>query len=182
MGTQIRITFFLLAMSLPAVIAPTRAHAEVEGTSKEYKVKAAFIYNFVQFVEWPPGGVADAPMVIGILGEDPFRGALEEVVEGKSAGQRRLSVKHFARVADLKDVHVLFVPGSEEQQLGAIREKLAGASVLTIGESEDFASAGGIIRFFLEGGKIRFEINLRAAVAAKLKISARLLKLARVLE
>lgn len=163
--------------------APASAWAQPDTPSREHQVKAAFIANFVQFVEWPKSTESTgAPLVIGILGENPFRGALEKAVEGKTVGGRALVVKRFQRVEDLNDLQVLFIPANEQARFAAVREKLGDASVLTIGEADGFAAAGGVIGFFIEEGKVRFEINVRAAERARLKIGARLLKLARVLE
>jgi hypothetical protein len=172
-----------LAVTMAVVcLHPGRAIASAEETAREYQVKAAFIYNFVQFVVWPEDAFADrgSPIVIGVFGRDPFKGALDAVVAGKTVRDRALQVRHYPDVASVGQCHVLFVPETEDQHLGALMEKLNGRPVLTIGESEAFPWAGGIIRFFIEEKRIRFEVNVKAAEKARLHISAKLLKLARI--
>ncbi len=174
-------TVCLLLCVLLTGLFPAMAHAE--GTSREYSVKAAFVYNFAQFVEWPATAFESpqSPIVIGVVGEDPFGGALEQVVAGKTAaGGRPFSVKHLTADDDLKACQILFISTTDGDSIASILKKVAGLSVLTIGESERFPWSGGVIRFFLEDNKVRFEINQQAADTAKLKISSKLMKLARM--
>jgi len=149
--------------------------------ASEYTVKAAFLFHFAQFVEWPAEAFADAnsPLTYCTIGEDAFRGALEESVNGKSIGNRRLQVKHVKELEQIAGCQVLFIAAGEKKRHG---EELAMASkrpVLTVGETDGFATEGGIIGFSREQNKIRFEINLDAAGKAQLKISAKLLSLAK---
>lgn len=137
-------------------------------TASEYDLKAAYLYNFVQFVKWPAGGSG----VVGVLGDDPFGGKLEAALQGK------LSVKRSRKVDDLRNCKVVFIANSERGSVAGILASLAGTSVLTVGESDGFAKQGGIIGFTMEGEKVRFEINTRAAQNGGLAISSRLLKLA----
>jgi hypothetical protein len=132
--------------------------------SSEYQVKAAFLFHFAQFVDWPPEAFKanDSPITYCTVGGDPVEGGLDFKEAGDSQGCQIL----FLGIADKKVVSVT---------LG----KLSGSPVLTVGESEHFAQGGGMIGFFLEDNKVRFEINLEAAEHAKLKISARLLALAK---
>ena len=151
------------------------------GPSTEYQVKAAFLYHFAQFVEWPPEAFkdADSPITYCTIGEDPFQGALDASLNGKALGPRRFRVQHLKPPAGLDGCHVLFIGNGEK---GSIPGRLASVQekpVLTVGESEHFADDGGVIGFCLEGNKVRFEINLSAAEHANLKVSARLLTLAR---
>ena len=156
------------------------AGAEASGL-KEYQLKAAFLYNFTKFVEWPAACFesTDAPIILGVAGKGPCAAELEQVVKDRAVNGRKLVVKTLATPGDADGVHVLFVPASEDSRLPEWLEATRVAGVLTVGESEAFARADGIIRFVIEGDKVRFEINMSPAEQAGLKISAQLLKLAR---
>jgi len=164
-----------LAISLGAPVG--RADAQ-----REYQLKAAFIYNFVQFVDWPVGAFEDArsPIVLATVGEDPFQGALDRAIGGKKVGGRPLVVKHFAKGLDVKGCQLIFIPEGQEEQFAVALQTLGNAPVLTVGETEGFAREGGMIRFYEEDNRLRFEINPNAAQKVGLRISSRLLKLARV--
>jgi len=148
----------------------------------EYQIKAAFLYNFAKFVEWPADAFADphAPLVLGIVGEDPFGSVLDKLVLGKTVNGRGLVIKKLKQGADLRNCHILFLSSSETKRVPQILESLQGASVLTVGERERFAQSGGVINFILEENKVRFEINSDAAARARLNISSKLLALARI--
>lgn len=150
--------------------------------SQEYRVKAAFIYNFARFIEWPPNAFAsaDAPFVIAVVGNDPFNGALEQAVNGKAVGTRRVEIRHFDSVGKIGACQILFVPTSDDETETAIIQRVKNDHVLTIGESDNFAANGGSLRFFSQDNKIRFEINTDATDQSQLKISSKLLKLARI--
>jgi hypothetical protein len=148
----------------------------------EYEVKAAFLYNFAKFVDWPedaPG--TDRPaLVIGVLGVDPFGESLDAAVRGKTVNGRALSVRRFAEPSDLEPCQILFVSASQARRLPEILTRLAGTPVLTVGEPEKFNRNGGIVRLVTEDNKVRFEINVDAAEHAGLQISSKLLALARI--
>jgi YfiR/HmsC-like len=156
------------------------APATVGGTppSREYQVKAVFLFNFTQFVEWPAEAFADptAPLVIGVLGEDPFGAFLDETVRGERANGRPLLVERFRRVQEIGNCQVLFISRSESDRLGEILASLAGKPILTVSDIEGFAPRGGVIRLVTVGGKIRLRINLDSARVAKLTISSKLLR------
>jgi YfiR/HmsC-like len=157
--------------------------AVVQGqVSREYDVKAVFLLNFAQFIDWPPEAFPDpeAPFVIGILGADPFRRTLEDVVRNETLRDRKVVVRRFQRVEDLGSCHILFISTSEERALPRIVTELKGRPILTVSEIEDFAQAGGMIRFYIPDAKVRFRINNEAARAAHLMISSKLLRLAEV--
>jgi hypothetical protein len=149
-------------------------------TSPEYQIKAVFLFNFAQFVDWPPKAFADAqtPLVIGILGEDLFGSYLDETVRGEKVNNRPLVVQRFRRIGEIKACHVLFISRSENARLEEILASLKGRSILTVGDNDDFALRGGMIRFVTEKNKIRMRINLEAVKAANLTISSKLLRLA----
>jgi hypothetical protein len=159
------------------------AAAAQPSASKEYQVKAALLLNFAQFIQWPAAAFSapDAPIVVGVLGDDPFGGALEQTFQDESIGSRKLLVKRSRRIDDLKSCQMLFVAASEKDRLPAILKETAGAAILTVGETDQFAQQGGIVNFYLESGRVRFEINLDAAERSGLKISSQLLKRAKVL-
>jgi len=151
---------------------------------KEYEVKAVFLFNFAQFVEWPQEAFPEAatPLCIGVLGDDAFTGILEGMVKGERVKGRALVIKRLRDMADVTTCHVLFVSRSEESRLSKIFSLLNNAGVLTVGECKDFAAREGVINFFLHENKIRFEINPEAARRKGLKISSQLLSLARIIE
>jgi hypothetical protein len=149
--------------------------------SSEYEVKAAFLFHFAQFVEWPPDTFKEAgtPLVYCTIGEDPFHGSLEAALNGKTIGARSLHVRHLKQPSELQGCQVVFLGEKEKRLFPTVLELLKSSPVLIVGESEHFVQDGGTIGFFLEENKIRFEINLDAAEKAKLKISSRLLALAK---
>ena len=149
--------------------------------SSEHEVKAAFLFHFSQFVDWPEGTFkeANSPIVYCTIGEDPFHGALDASLSGKAVGERALRVQHFKQVEEIRGCQILFIGESEQKRMASLATKLQGNPVLTVGESEHFIQEGGMIGFLLEENKIRFEINLDAAEHAKLKLSSRLLGLAK---
>jgi hypothetical protein len=150
--------------------------------SKEYQLKAAFLFNFAQFVKWPPDSFSnpDAPFYIGILGSDPFGSALEETIQGEAINNHRLTVVRARRIEDLKNCQMIFVCRSEEGHVGEILSQIGTKPILTVSEVESFARSGGDIDFYLSGGKVRFEINPQSALRCGLKISSQLLSLGKI--
>lgn len=150
--------------------------------SNESQVKAAFLFNFVKFVEFPAGAFNDdgAPIIVGVVGEDSTSSAIDQTINGKTANGRRLLIKHFPNFKSITHSHILFITSSQRDSLRQILAA-AGPAVLTVGESEGFGQMGGIINFTIVDNKLRFEINQAAAERAGLKISAKLLSLARVI-
>ncbi len=148
----------------------------------EYQIKAAFVYNFAKFVEWPAGEASSGgpALIIGVLGEDPFGNTLDDTVRGKTVGGRDLAVRRFSSLGKLESCQVLFVSRSVADHLPEILSRIQGSAVLTIGEGERFAREGGMVGLVTEDNKVRFEINVRAAESAGLKISSKLLALARI--
>ena len=149
----------------------------------EYQVKAAFLYNFPNFIEWPAETVPDTAttLTIGILGDDPFGKAFEPFAE-KTIKGRQVAVRRSNRLQELPVCQILFICDSEKKYLPQILEHLQGRSVLTVGETEGFGQAGVIVNFILQDNKVRFEVNLAAAEGAGLKFSAKLLKLALIVQ
>jgi hypothetical protein len=144
-------------------------------------VKAAFLFHFAQFVEWPEETFKDAssPLAYCTIGDDPFQGMLDASLRGKTLGTHPLRVQHFKHPQEIQGCQVLFIGAGEKKLLPAILAGLKENSILTVGETDNFVQEGGIIGFCLEESKIRFEINLESAQKAKLRISSRLLALAK---
>ena len=155
---------------------------ETRGRVGEYQVKAAFLYHFTQFIEWPAlPGPRDA-MTVCVVGEDPFGAMLDFTFEDKTFQGRRFMVKRLSDYTGLLACGVLFVSRSENVNMPRILRAVDGAAVLTVGESNEFRDAGGITYLFVEQSKVRFDINLGAAKRSGLRISAQLLRLARRVE
>jgi hypothetical protein len=152
--------------------------------SKEYQVKAAFLFNFAQFVQWPESTFTNSaePFNIGILGDDPFGPALEQMVRGESIHGHSFVIVRSRRVQDLEHCEIVFITKVERGHVGDDLARLSGKRILTVSELPGFASHGGDINFFLEGSKVRFEINPAAAQHDGLKISSQLLNLGKIVE
>ncbi len=147
----------------------------------EYEEKAAFLLNFAKFVEWPTKAFQDAntPFVIGIVGDDPFGDNLLQIVKGQTAQRRRIEIRHFKVAEDYDGCHLLFLGRSLVAQTAHILKRLDGQPVLTVSEQENFVRQGGTIGFVVVGKSVRFDINAKAAAAANLKVSSKLLAVAR---
>jgi len=152
------------------------------GPSREYQVKAVFLFNFAQFVEWPPAAFAGAnsPIVIGVLGENPFGTYLDQTLRGEKVNNRPLEVQRYQRVDEIKTCHILFISPSETERYEQIFARLQGRSILAVGDTEGFAARGGMIRFLTEQNRIRLRVNVGAAKAADLTISSKLLRAAEI--
>lgn len=154
----------------------------LHAATPEYQVKAVFLFNFAQFVEWPAQAFADAgsPLVLGVLGDDPFDTVLEEAVRSEKVNNRSLVVRRYRRPEDIEDCHILFICRSEASHFGEIVARLHDRSILTVGDAEGFNLRGGMIRFITESNKTRLRINAEAAKAAHLTLSSKLLRPAEI--
>jgi YfiR/HmsC-like len=170
----------VLAFFFSLLLAGGGRKTKAQTTDEEYRVKAAFIFHFAQLVDWPPDTQTgtDNSLVLCTLGEDPFQGTLEETVAGKTIGNRVMRVRHLGQPEDMQACQILFLDKAQSKRIPALVADLDNAPVLTVGESAGFLDAGGMICFFLEENKVRFDINLDAAESARLKIGSRLLILA----
>jgi len=150
----------------------------------EYQVKAAFIYNFAKFVEWPPHAFKSAadPIVVCVLGQNPFGNMLDAAVSGKAVEGRTFLVRQLSGEQSSAGCQILFVSSSERKHLHAILGEIKTGGVLTVGETDTFASEGGVINFKIEDGRVRFQVNVDAAEQARLRISAKLLSLAQIVK
>ncbi len=144
--------------------------------TREYDLKAIFLFQFAHFVSWPASAFPDAgaPITIGVLGKDPFGAGLDEVVAGETVGARKLVVRRFQTVEQVDSCQVLFISASEASQLEHIHSRLMGRNVLTVGETRDFASRYGIVGFDVQRNRLKLRIHLAAADSAKLTISSKL--------
>jgi hypothetical protein len=168
-------------LSLSVILSLTTAWGIAqEAPPSEYRLKAAFLFNFAKFVDWPPEAFKDAsaPLVIGILGDNPFGRDLEQTVQGKSINTHPLLIKQFSSPSETTNCHILFVSSSEKKRQPEVLNSVRGAPVLTVGENDQFIEAGGMINFVVEDKKIRFQINNDPARREGLKISSKLLGLA----
>jgi YfiR/HmsC-like len=158
------------------------AAASPAQTPGEYQVKAAFLYNFTKFIDWPPEALASPsdPFVLCVYGNNPLLDPLKEIVKGKNTEGRDFAVKRVTTISGARSCQVLFVGAGDEESVPGILSGLQGSSVLTVGELPDFPRQGGVINFFMESSRVRFVINIAAAERARLKISSKLLSLATV--
>ena len=152
--------------------------------SKEYQIKAVFLFNFTRFIEWPGTAFREVnePFVIGILGNDPFGSYIDETVRGENLNGHPLVVKRFKTPDEVERCHILFINVSDKDDLKTTFEKVKNQPILTVGDVASFAKQGGMIRFTTENNKTRIRINLEAAKVADLTISSKLLKLAEIVE
>jgi hypothetical protein len=148
----------------------------------EYEIKAAFLLNFAKFIDWPSNAFADAqsPIDVCIFRNDPFRGALDEIIRGKNINSRELLARRINEFPGLKACHLVFVSEVEDNRLPEILDSLKGTSAVVVGEGEGFAARGGCIQFFVENNKMRFAINVDAVQRARLTVSSKLLALAKI--
>jgi hypothetical protein len=161
-------------------IAVTPAFAQV---SKEYQLKAVFLWRLAQFTQWPSNAFEnnDSPIAICVLGENPFGDALDEAVRGETAHGRKFVVQHFRSVQEIKTCHILYISLSVARQVKEIIAALRSRSILTVSDIEGFTrSYDGMVRFLTEQNKINLRINLKAATAARLVLDPRLLRAAEV--
>ena len=176
---------FLRARSRAAVLALTAAAGLLCGRSAlaaptPQQVEAVFLFYFTQFVAWPAQAFADqrSPIVIGVLGNDPFGAALDRAVAGERVDGRPIAVRRLQGIADAVSCQILYISASEAPELPRILSALAGHSVLTVSDVDGFARQGGMIRFVLVDQHVRLRINAQAARAAGLTMSSKLLRVA----
>jgi hypothetical protein len=164
----------LILTGTAGLLPPLRA----ADTPTEYELKAALLYNFTQFVSWPDKAFAspDAPLVIGVLGRDPFGDNLDRIVQGEKSGSHPLVVERCDDLEAARHCHVLFVSASERDDLARIFTSLRGRPVLTVGDCDGFVRRGGMVMLYMTGKRIRLRVDREAAQAADLTLSAKLLR------
>jgi hypothetical protein len=174
-----------LGVVLAFALAPSATMAAPEPGARltqEYDLKAAFLFNFTKFVEWPADAFdsTSAPFTIGILGDDPFDGGLDDIVANESVHDRKIVVRRFASADQIGSCQLLFVGQRETGQMDRIQSALGRRSVLTVGETKAFTARSGIIAFEMSQRRVRLRINAAAAKAARLTISSQLLRQAEI--
>ncbi|HEY1921453.1 MAG TPA: YfiR family protein [Tepidisphaeraceae bacterium] len=172
------VTVAMLGAGRTRAGSPTR----LDAGGKVYEIKAAFIYNFAQFTQWPDSAFTsgDSPFVLAFIGDSELGPALQQVLQGKSIAGHPIVLKHLDSASQISGCHLLFIPDSEESHLDDIFNAVGNQPILTVGETTKFMQAGGIIRFFIADGRIRFEIDPDAADKATLRLSSRLMSLATI--
>jgi hypothetical protein len=150
----------------------------------EYVLKAGFLFNFAKYVEWPAEAfdAPESPIIVGVIGADPFGGTLEKALKGRRLGSRPLAIERFRGLDDLGRCHILFIPRGEKGATPLILEKTAEWPLLAVGETEDFARSGGAVGILIENAKPKLQVNPAAAARARLTIDSRLLKLAELVK
>jgi hypothetical protein len=168
-------------LALAGVLWAGQAAGEI---SREYQIKAVFLYNFAQFTDWPTNAFADtnSPLVIGVLGSDPFGDVLDETLRGEVVRGRTLKAERYRTVEEVKTCHILFVGQSEARQIDRVLELLKGRPILTVSEIEGSARRGMMVRFVTEHNRVRFRINPAAIQEAGLTLSSQLLRAAEIVE
>ena len=149
--------------------------------ASEYQVKAVFLYNFTQFIEWPQSAFnsADDPFIIGIIGDDPFSSYLDEAIAGEKVGTHPLVIKRFNEVREISECHMLYINSDDLDWVRRVLSYVSHKNILTVSEVPDFNRYGGIIRFFTEDKRIRLQINVEKSKDAQLNISSKLLSVAK---
>ena len=171
------------ALPLVVLLAAGRGVAAQAVRTPEYQVKAVFLFNFAQFVDWPAAAfpASDTPLVIGVLGNDPFGAALDQTVRDERVGGRSFQVRRYQSVDEIKTCHILFISRSEGDRPEAILAGLKHRPILTVSDADGFAQRGGMIRFVTDRNRIRLQLNLAATEAAHLTISSKLLRVAEII-
>ena len=174
-------SFLRIVITILVLLRAQLGAAQAADATLEYKVKAVFVLNAARFVTWPASAFSnpDAPVVIGILGENPFGTLLTEVVAGETVKGRQIVVR---RVATPEGCHILFVSRSEQDRLPRVLESAAQSGSLTISEIEGFARSGGMVGLVVQNENVRFEVNPAAAARAHINLDARLLRLAKLVK
>ncbi len=173
---------FLAALLLAVSVPLANRAARADQSPTEYQVKAAYLFNFLKFVEWPDDPPAEprTKWVIGFVGDTPIGDELTRLAEGKNVLGRDLQVKKFPAADNLRSCNILFISESEKKRLPAILAELRGSSVLTVADMDNFIGGGGMIQFMVEDARVRVAIDMGATSRAHLKVSSKLLALARV--
>jgi hypothetical protein len=171
----------VLFVALFVTIGAPCAFCAKQDELPEYEVKAAFLFNFVKFVDWPAEVFADgkSPFVIGVLGDDPFGATLTRMLLGKTINGHRLLARRIARLDEIKDVHLLFVCRSEKERLPEILDAVNSIPVLCVSDAERASDRGAAISFGVENGRVVFDVNADAVARTGLRISSKLLPVAR---
>lgn len=150
----------------------------------EHQLEAVFLYNFTQFVEWPNGvfSKSDSPLVIGILGNDPFGSYLDEIVHGERSDGRAIVIQRYTNVKQVENCHILFIDAGFTSKMDNILNELGNKKILTVSDANNFMKHGGMIRFVNESNKIKLQINLSSVKKSNITISSKLLRLSEIVD
>jgi hypothetical protein len=175
---------YLAALLLAAYSPLANRAAYADQSPTEYQVKAAYLFNFLKFVEWPDDAAADphGKWVIGVVGDSPVGGELARLVEGKNVLGRDLQVKKFQAADNLRVCNILFISESEKKRVPSILAALRGSSVLTVADMGNFIGLGGMVELVVEEGRVRVTIDVGATGRARLRVSSKLLALAQAVK
>lgn len=168
----------LACISFFGLIALAEIALAEGNVTREYDLKAVFLLNFGQFVDWPPADLADddLPFVIGVLGKDPFGTTLDALVQSEMVRNRRITIRRYGSVDEIERCHILFISQSERERMGRILDALRGRSILTVGDVPEFSNRSGMILFTVVDNRLRLKINVAETEAAHLTISSKLLR------
>ena len=171
-----------LSMLLSGLVLCSLGSGAQGQTATEYQVKAAFLFNFAKFVEWPPSTFSDAaaPLRICVFGRNPFGEELRNITKEKTVNGHKLEVSQVLDFEVARTCQILFIASSEMSRLKQILESLRGTDALTVADTKGFVEQGGMINFVLENSRVQFEVNRKAAEQAGLKISSKLLSVAKL--
>lgn len=178
---SVRRTYLLIFIGILAV-SNSHTYAQINNEI-EAKLKAAYIFHFLQFIEWPDSTFANenSPIVLAVLGKDPFGKILDETINSEKIGKRAIILKRIESVSEIGSCHVLYISSSEENKYKNILKHIGISPVLTISDIINFGLAGGDINFYIEENKVRFAINVQGVKESDLRISSKLLRLAKII-
>ena len=169
-------------MATAAAMMPVCAQ-DPSRAALEYQIKATFLYTVAKFVDWPPEKLEEnSPILVGIYGKDPFGDIIDQALQGKTVNGRALVIRRLAGLEQVSQCHILFVSSAEKKHLAQIFGAVGDGGVMTVGEIANFAEQGGMVNFVVRENSVGLEINVSAAERGRIKISSKLLRLARVVE
>src|ERR1700730_1396749 len=168
------------AVALTLIASPAGGAAQLEPS--EYGLKSVFLYQFCRFMEWPNSAFSSPndPLIIGVIGDDPFGSLLQEAVQGETYHGRPIRIEHYRSPRDIKRCHLLFVSRSEVAQMGEILSAIAGKNVVTVGETDGFLEKGGMISLTADRNRVRLRVNASSLRAANVDVSSKLLRVAEI--
>jgi hypothetical protein len=166
--------------ALAVLASPVGGAARLEPT--EYGLKSVFLYQFCRFMEWPNSAFSSTsdPLIIGVVGDDPFGTLLKEAVEGETYHGRPIRIEHYRSPREIRRCHILFVSRSEVEQMSEILSAVAGKSVVTVGETDGFLDRGGMIALTADRNRVRLRVNTSSLRAANVDVSSKLLRVAEI--
>lgn len=180
-GCRLLLAVCLLNIGIHASGAGNAASSSADTAVTEYQVKALYLYYFAKFVDWPQASFAakNTPITVAILGDDAFAALVEQIAKNKTAQERPIAIRRLKWPADVRGCHILFISTYERRRLAQLSGTLQSNPILTVTETEEGLQDKGIMNLIMEGGKIQFEADMAAAEKAQLRISSKLLRMAR---